>query len=84
MPLNYEIRRDNCTAKRQRFAARPPHGVPFVRDIGLKPVLDLGVTALVDTLVTREKLNAPRKQVSAASRLLPECALMQVCDTRSA
>src|SRR4051812_1242758 len=49
---------------------------------GLHPVLDLGVTALVDTLVTREQL-ATGKENKHPLRVgfCPECALMQVCDT---
>src|SRR5215471_12306955 len=48
---------------------------------GLKPVVDLGVTALVDTLVTSDRLNAPENKYPLQVGFCPECALMQVCDT---
>src|SRR3954469_13861874 len=48
---------------------------------GLDPVLDLGVTALVDTLVTAEKLNGPENKHPLQVGFCPECALMQVLDT---
>jgi SAM-dependent methyltransferase len=48
---------------------------------GLEPVLDLGVTALVDTLVTRERLNAPENKYPLQVGFCPRCALMQTCDT---
>ncbi|MGH7178160.1 MAG: methyltransferase domain-containing protein [Tepidisphaeraceae bacterium] len=48
---------------------------------GLKPVLDLGVTALADTLVTRERLNAPENKYPLQVGLCEKCALVQVCVT---
>ncbi|MBC8105953.1 MAG: class I SAM-dependent methyltransferase, partial [Anaerolineae bacterium] len=48
---------------------------------GLKPVLDLGVTALVDTLVTKDKLNAHENKHPLQVGFCPKCALMQTCDT---
>lgn len=48
---------------------------------GLKPVLDLGVTALVDTLVTKEKLGGPENKHPLQVGFCPKCALMQTCDT---
>ena len=48
---------------------------------GLKPVLDLGVTALVDTLVTKEKLTGPENKYPLQVGFCPNCALMQTCDT---
>ena len=48
---------------------------------GLKPVLDLGVTALVDTLVLKENLNKHENKYPLQVGLCPQCALMQVCDT---
>jgi hypothetical protein len=49
--------------------------------VGLEPVLDLGVTALVDTLVTKERLNAFEAKHALAVGVCPKCALMQVLDT---
>ena len=49
--------------------------------VGLKPVLDLGITALVDTLVTREQLGARENKHPLQVGFCPTCALMQVCDT---
>jgi hypothetical protein len=49
--------------------------------IGLEPVLDLGVTALVDTLVTRDRLNGPENKYPLQVAFCPMCALMQTCDT---
>lgn len=49
--------------------------------VGLKPVLDLGVTALVDTLVLKENLNKHENKYPLQVGLCPACALMQVCDT---
>ena len=48
---------------------------------GLRPVLDLGVTALVDTLVTRERLNGPENKYPLQVGLCERCALMQSCET---
>jgi SAM-dependent methyltransferase len=48
---------------------------------GLDPVLDLGVTALVDTLVTADRLNGPENKHPLQVGFCPECALMQVLDT---
>jgi SAM-dependent methyltransferase len=48
---------------------------------GLEPVLDLGVTALVDTLVTRDRLNGPENKYPLQVGFCPKCALMQTCDT---
>src|SRR5829696_5958021 len=50
-------------------------------NVGLKPVLDLGVTALVDTLVPKERLNAHENKYPLQVGFCPKCALMQVCDT---
>ena len=49
--------------------------------IGLEPVLDLGVTALVDTLVTKERLTPHENKHPLAVGICPKCALMQVLDT---
>ncbi|CAN5360636.1 class I SAM-dependent methyltransferase [soil metagenome] len=51
------------------------------RNVGLKPVLDLGVTALVDTLVTKDKLAGRENEYPLQVGFCPKCALMQVCDT---
>ena len=48
---------------------------------GLDLVLDLGKTALVDTLVTKERLNAFEAKHPLAVGICPKCALMQVLDT---
>jgi hypothetical protein len=48
---------------------------------GLHPVLDLGVTALVDTLVTKDQLNGPENKFPLQVALCERCALMQTCDT---
>lgn len=48
---------------------------------GLEPVLDLGVPALVDTLVTKERLGAHENKYPLQVGFCPKCALMQVCDT---
>src|SRR4051812_24449900 len=48
---------------------------------GLRPVLDLGITALVDTLVTRDRLNGPENKYPLQVGFCPKCALMQTCDT---
>lgn len=48
---------------------------------GLDPILDLGVTALVDTLVTKDRLNGPENKHPLQVGICPGCALMQVCDT---
>lgn len=48
---------------------------------GLLPVLDLGVTALVDTLVPAEKLNAPEPKYPLQIGFCPDCSLLQVLDT---
>ena len=48
---------------------------------GLKPVLDLGVTALVDTLVPKERLSGPENKYPLQVGFCPKCALMQACDT---
>ncbi|HEY7088136.1 MAG TPA: class I SAM-dependent methyltransferase [Tepidisphaeraceae bacterium] len=48
---------------------------------GLQPVLDLGVTALVDTLVTKDRLNGPENKHPLQVGFCPKCALMQTCDT---
>lgn len=48
---------------------------------GLEPVLDLGVTALVDTLVPRERLGGPENKYPLQVAFCPDCALMQTCDT---
>ena len=44
-------------------------------------MLDLGVTALVDTLVTKDKLNAHENKHPLQVGFCPACALMQTCDT---
>jgi SAM-dependent methyltransferase len=49
--------------------------------VGLEPVLDLGTTALVDTLVTKERLHSFEPKHPLAVGLCPACALMQVLDT---
>jgi hypothetical protein len=49
--------------------------------VGLRPVLDLGVTALVDTLVTKDRLSQPESKYPLQVGFCPNCALMQVCDT---
>jgi SAM-dependent methyltransferase len=48
---------------------------------GLQPVLDLGRTALVDTLVPEEKLNAPEPKYPLEVGFCPKCSLVQVLDT---
>jgi hypothetical protein len=48
---------------------------------GLKPVLDLGVTALVGTLVPADKRDAPENKYPLQVGFCPQCALMQVCET---
>jgi SAM-dependent methyltransferase len=48
---------------------------------GLKPVLDLGITALVDTLVLKENLAKHENKYPLQVGFCPKCALMQVCDT---
>src|SRR5205085_559701 len=49
--------------------------------VGLRPVLDLGVTALVDTLVTKDRLHAKENKHPLQVGFCSKCALMQVCDT---
>ncbi len=49
--------------------------------VGLVPVLDLGVSALVDTLVTREQLGAREGKYPLAVGFCPACALVQTLDT---
>lgn len=49
--------------------------------MGLDPILDLGVTALVDTLVTKERLGGPENKHPLRVGLCSKCSLMQVCDT---
>jgi SAM-dependent methyltransferase len=49
--------------------------------VGLHPVLDLGVTALVDTLVTADRLGGPENKYPLQVGFCPSCALMQTCDT---
>lgn len=49
--------------------------------VGLEPVLDLGVTALVDTLVTKEQLGGPEAKYPLAVGFCPACSLMQTLDT---
>jgi SAM-dependent methyltransferase len=49
--------------------------------VGLRPVLDLGITALVDTLVTQDRLNQRENKYPLQVGFCPNCALMQVCDT---
>ena len=49
--------------------------------VGLEPVLDLGVTALVDTLVPADRLGAPENKHPLQVGFCSNCALMQVCDT---
>jgi hypothetical protein len=48
---------------------------------GLKPVLDLGVTALVDTLVPAHRLDGPENKYPLQVGFCQACALMQTCDT---
>lgn len=48
---------------------------------GLEPVLDLGVTALVDTLVPADRLHGPENKYPLQVGFCPRCALMQTCDT---
>src|SRR5262245_12370384 len=48
---------------------------------GLRPILDLGVTELVDTLVPKERLNGPENKHPLQVALCEGCALMQTCDT---
>lgn len=48
---------------------------------GLEPVLDLGRTALVDTLVTRERLGGPENKYPLAIGFCGACSLLQTLDT---
>ena len=48
---------------------------------GLRPVLDLGVTALVDTLVPKDRLHGPENKYPLQVGFCEKCALMQTCDT---
>jgi SAM-dependent methyltransferase len=48
---------------------------------GLRPVLDLGVTALVDTLVPKDRLHGPENKYPLQVAFCERCALMQTCDT---
>lgn len=49
--------------------------------LGLRPILDMGITALVDTLVPADKLGAPENKHPLRVALCESCALMQTCDT---
>lgn len=49
--------------------------------VGLEEVLDLGVTALVDTLVTSAQLGGSENKYPLRVGFCPGCSLMQVCDT---
>lgn len=49
--------------------------------VGLEEVLNLGITALVDTLVPRERLGGHENKHPLRVGFCPSCALMQVCDT---
>src|SRR6201994_3548502 len=70
------------TAKRDDFATHAANvSCRSCGNKGLKPVLDLGVTALVDTLVLKDKLTAKENKYPLQVGLCPKCALMQVCDT---
>ncbi|MCC6240470.1 MAG: class I SAM-dependent methyltransferase [Phycisphaerales bacterium] len=48
---------------------------------GLKPVLDLGVPALADTLVSADRLNHPEKKYPLQVGFCPSCSLVQVLQT---
>src|SRR5688572_25158101 len=48
---------------------------------GLMPVVDLGVTALVDTLVPPERLNGPENKYPLAIGFCTSCSLLQTLDT---
>jgi SAM-dependent methyltransferase len=48
---------------------------------GLAPILDMGVTALVDTLVTADRLNGPENKHPLRIAFCEHCALVQTCDT---
>jgi SAM-dependent methyltransferase len=48
---------------------------------GLLPVLDLGRTALVDTLVPRQRLGGPENKYPLAIGFCPSCSLLQTLDT---
>src|SRR4051812_30986626 len=70
------------TAKRDDFKTKAANTTcRSCGNKGLKPVLDLGVTALVDTLVTKDRLNAPENKHPLQVGFCPTCALMQTCDT---
>lgn len=48
---------------------------------GLKPVLDLGVPALADTLVSADRLNHTEKKYPLQVGFCPSCSLVQVLQT---
>lgn len=48
---------------------------------GLQPVLDLGVTALVDSLVPPDRLNGPEAKYPLQIGFCPACSLLQTLDT---
>ena len=48
---------------------------------GLLPVLDLGRTALVDTLVPRQRVGGPENKYPLAIGFCPSCSLLQTLDT---
>jgi hypothetical protein len=66
---------DSLARKASRTACRS------CGQLGLRPILDLGVTALVDTLVPPERLNEPEKKYPLQVAFCEACALVQTCDT---
>ena len=48
---------------------------------GLMPVVDLGVTALVDTLVPPQRLHGPENKYPLAIAFCTSCSLLQTLDT---
>ena len=48
---------------------------------GLMPVVDLGVTALVDTLVPPERLHGPENKYPLSIAFCTSCSLLQTLDT---
>ena len=76
------MRADVTTATSNTFAAKAASTkCRSCGAAGLKPVLDLGVTALVDTLVTKDRLGGPENKHPLQVGFCPKCALMQTCDT---
>jgi SAM-dependent methyltransferase len=75
MFMKNEIAQATFNKKAQKTACRS------CGHAGLMPVLDLGVTALVDTLVPADRLTAPEPKYPLQIGFCQACSLLQVLDT---